>query len=400
MSSVRKKAARGSKRGHSTTSERSNPPGQLRRAVLRRAGLGQNDTKSSSSSSAAPSAQAKKLRSAMKLPFETEEGYEYEPISNRLLEPGEEHPGFKRRRVGTKAWDYCCAEHGLHKSRCRECLEAEEQRGFGVQRRELQGGAFRGASPSGPSARIRPNECKGKGKERQANGSSPDPSSKPNGSALSAGNCSITKTNARVGMAVEARYDKGQTVKFYPGTISRAYRNGTFEITFSDGDVEKGVRPEWVRLPLSHVKESLAGELAKLGDSPEMISAQLCNQSSNPITEKRPEKKRELLNIGSEHLNAQDYQEQKGASSGGCPGSESGKKGKEPARSDSPRGPMELAKLSDSSELQGAGPRESKRARSAPEVLNIVSVEGKDYAVTTPKKSSTNTGSTGGGKPE
>ena len=168
MSSTRKQAARGAKRGHSTTTEPSNPLTQLRRAVLRRAGWGQStfaasrgrgegrgekfggrerraaaaraaaattiavacscpaidslapnptlililtptpippalphtpppatpgDTKSSSSSSgsaasssAVPSARAKKPRSAMKLPFETEEGYEYEPIANCLLE--------------------------------------------------------------------------------------------------------------------------------------------------------------------------------------------------------------------------------------------------------------------------------------------------------------------------
>jgi len=200
---------------------------------------------------------------------------------------------------------------------------------------------------------------------------------------LSADHIGVTKDNAKVGMAVEARYDRGQTVKFYPGVISRVYRDGTFGITFADGDVEKGVRPEWVRFPLNQVKDSLAGELAKIGDSPEMISAQLNQRSSHSTTEKRAEKKRELLNIGAEHLAAPVYSHNPKEKR--TPTKEASKA--PAARSDSPRSALELTRLQDSSQLQGAGPKSGKRSRSAPEVLNIGSLEGKDYDVTTtPKK--------------
>lgn len=149
-----------------------------------------------------------------------EEGYEYEPVSTQPLKAGEEHPGFKRRRIGTKSWDYCCG-HGDLKSRCRECC------GSGVARRGSRGGRDVGGGEK---------ECE----EKDGAGALPV-------LALSVGNISITKDNAKVGMAVEARYDRGQTLKFYPGVISRIYKDGTFGITFADGDVEKGVRSEWIR---------------------------------------------------------------------------------------------------------------------------------------------------------
>ena len=51
-----------------------------------------------------------------------------------------------------------------------------------------------------------------------------------------------------VGAAVEARHNGGR--KWYPGKISKAHDDGTFDVAYDDGDRESGVVKE---LSLIHI---------------------------------------------------------------------------------------------------------------------------------------------------
>ncbi|KAG1696420.1 hypothetical protein DVH05_018552 [Phytophthora capsici] len=66
----------------------------------------------------------------------------------------------------------------------------------------------------------------------------------------------------KVGDAIEAKYKNG--VKFFPGKISRVHSDGTYDITFNDGDSER-------RVPLSRIKKKIEESSPKkkfaVGDS-------------------------------------------------------------------------------------------------------------------------------------
>merc|ERR1711975_1248 len=49
----------------------------------------------------------------------------------------------------------------------------------------------------------------------------------------------------KVGTAIEARY--GGKTKWYKGKISRVDSNGTYDVLYSDGDKERGVKKHLIR---------------------------------------------------------------------------------------------------------------------------------------------------------
>merc|ERR1712037_862042 len=49
----------------------------------------------------------------------------------------------------------------------------------------------------------------------------------------------------KVGTAIEARY--GGKAKWYKGKISRVNSNGTYDVLYSDGDKERGVKKHLIR---------------------------------------------------------------------------------------------------------------------------------------------------------
>ena len=55
----------------------------------------------------------------------------------------------------------------------------------------------------------------------------------------------IDTEGLKVGTAIEARY--GGKTKWYKGKISRVNSNGTYDVLYSDGDKERGVKRHLIR---------------------------------------------------------------------------------------------------------------------------------------------------------
>merc|ERR1711939_419568 len=53
------------------------------------------------------------------------------------------------------------------------------------------------------------------------------------------------KNKFKVGTAIEARYNG--KAKWYKGKISRVNANGTYDVLYSDGDKERGVKKHLIR---------------------------------------------------------------------------------------------------------------------------------------------------------
>lgn len=80
------------------------------------------------------------------------------------------------------------------------------------------------------------------------------------------GGSATATTNFIEGMAVEARF-KGKD-NFFPGTIKKKNRDGTFDIDYEDGEQEMFVAADLIRDPLTNLEASKVDVLVVSSDNP------------------------------------------------------------------------------------------------------------------------------------